>query len=260
MVLAALVLDVLIDGSPRLSLGLHHQLPLAHLPREHGHQSALIGTIYLMVLCALFIVPVGVATAIYLEEYANRDGRLSRPIEVNIQNLAAVPSVVYGSWPGLHRPRPARPRAGAAGRRPHARACSCSRWSSSSAREAIRAVPLLDPRGLPGPRRHPVADDLEAGPAGRPPRHRDRRDPRALARDRRDGAAAGDRRRHFRRASTPRASSTASRPCPSRSSSSSATPTPIPGGGAAAIIVLLAMLVVMNAGAIFLRNRYERKW
>ena len=41
-------------------------------------ESALIGTIYLMVLCALFIVPVGVATAVYLEEYANRDSRLSR--------------------------------------------------------------------------------------------------------------------------------------------------------------------------------------
>ena len=59
-------------------------------------ESALIGTVYLMVLCALFIVPVGVATAVYLEEYANRDSRLSRLIEVNIQNLAAVPSVVYG--------------------------------------------------------------------------------------------------------------------------------------------------------------------
>ena len=44
----------------------------------------------------MFIVPVGVATAIYLEEYADRDRWYNRAIEVNIQNLAAVPSIVYG--------------------------------------------------------------------------------------------------------------------------------------------------------------------
>jgi phosphate transport system permease protein len=49
-----------------------------------------------MVVCAGFIVPVGVATAIYLEEYADRERWWNRFIEVNIQNLAAVPSIVYG--------------------------------------------------------------------------------------------------------------------------------------------------------------------
>ena len=49
-----------------------------------------------MVVCAVFIVPVGTATAIYLEEYADRDRWWNRLIEVNIQNLAAVPSIVYG--------------------------------------------------------------------------------------------------------------------------------------------------------------------
>src|SRR3990170_499149 len=49
-----------------------------------------------MGVCALFIVPVGVATAVYLEEYADRDRWWNRAIEVNIQNLAAVPSIVYG--------------------------------------------------------------------------------------------------------------------------------------------------------------------
>ena len=61
-----------------------------------GIQAALWGTIWLMGVCALFIVPVGVATAIYLEEYADRDRWWNRLIEVNIQNLAAVPSIVYG--------------------------------------------------------------------------------------------------------------------------------------------------------------------
>ena len=49
-----------------------------------------------MGVCAVFIVPVGVATAIYLEEYADRERWWNRVIEVNIQNLAAVPSIVYG--------------------------------------------------------------------------------------------------------------------------------------------------------------------
>ena len=55
-----------------------------------------MGTLWLMVVCALFIVPVGVATAIYLEEYADHTKWWNRLIEVNIQNLAAVPSIVYG--------------------------------------------------------------------------------------------------------------------------------------------------------------------
>jgi phosphate transport system permease protein len=49
-----------------------------------------------MAVCAAFIIPVGVATAVYLEEYANRERWFNRFIEVNIQNLAAVPSIVYG--------------------------------------------------------------------------------------------------------------------------------------------------------------------
>ena len=61
-----------------------------------GAQAAIWGTIWLMGICAVFIVPVGVATAIYLEEYADSERWYNRAIEVNIQNLAAVPSVVYG--------------------------------------------------------------------------------------------------------------------------------------------------------------------
>jgi phosphate transport system permease protein len=61
-----------------------------------GAQAAIWGTIWLMGICAVFIIPVGVATAIYLEEYADSERWYNRAIEVNIQNLAAVPSVVYG--------------------------------------------------------------------------------------------------------------------------------------------------------------------
>ena len=49
-----------------------------------------------MVICAVLVIPLGVATAVYLEEYADRDRWYNRLVEVNIQNLAAVPSVVYG--------------------------------------------------------------------------------------------------------------------------------------------------------------------
>jgi phosphate transport system permease protein len=65
-------------------------------PEKAGIYPAIMGTLWLMVLTAFFIVPVGVAAAIYLEEYADRTRWWNRMVEVNIQNLAAVPSIVYG--------------------------------------------------------------------------------------------------------------------------------------------------------------------
>jgi phosphate transport system permease protein len=52
--------------------------------------------VFLMILTALFSIPVGVGAAIYLEEYADKERWYNRAIEINIQNLAAVPSIVYG--------------------------------------------------------------------------------------------------------------------------------------------------------------------
>ena len=94
--LGVLIYDVASDGLGRLSWDFLTSFPSRVSPERSGIQSALIGTLYLMATCAIFIVPVGVATAIYLEEYADRDKWWNRVIEVNIQNLAAVPSVVYG--------------------------------------------------------------------------------------------------------------------------------------------------------------------
>ena len=65
-------------------------------PAIAGARPAILATIYIGVLLILFTVPLGVGTAIYLEEYANRDRWYNRLLEVNIQNLAAVPSIVYG--------------------------------------------------------------------------------------------------------------------------------------------------------------------
>jgi phosphate transport system permease protein len=65
-------------------------------PAIAGARPAILATIYLGLLLIAFTVPLGVGTAIYLEEYANRDRWYNRLLEVNIQNLAAVPSIVYG--------------------------------------------------------------------------------------------------------------------------------------------------------------------
>jgi len=67
----------------------------SRLPEKAGIRAALAGTIWICVICALVAIPVGVATAIYLEEYAT-DSKLTRLIDLNISNLAGVPSIVYG--------------------------------------------------------------------------------------------------------------------------------------------------------------------
>ena len=103
--LIVLLVDVLADGLGSLSLSFLTDAPSRIIPENSGIGPALAGTLWLMAVCAAFIIPVGVATAVYLEEYANRERWFNRFIEVNIQNLAAVPSIVYGvlglrSWCG----------------------------------------------------------------------------------------------------------------------------------------------------------------
>ena len=95
LLLGVLIADVAVDGIGHLSLDFITSDP-SSTASQAGIQPALWGTIYLMAVCLLFIVPVGVATAIYLEEYADTSKWWNRMIEVNIQNLAAVPSIVYG--------------------------------------------------------------------------------------------------------------------------------------------------------------------
>jgi len=94
--LAALLIDVTNDGIGRVSTDLFTNFPSKVRPETSGIQSAIVGTLYLMALTAFFVVPIGIATAIYLEQYADRKAWYNRLIEVNIQNLASVPSVVYG--------------------------------------------------------------------------------------------------------------------------------------------------------------------
>jgi phosphate transport system permease protein len=93
--LTVLIADTLITGWPELTKRLLTGLPSTE-PGEAGARPAILATLYLGALVLLFSVPIGVLTAIYLEEYANRERWWNRAIEVNIQNLAAVPAIVYG--------------------------------------------------------------------------------------------------------------------------------------------------------------------
>ncbi len=92
--LTILIIQVLIEGVPWLSWTLLSSYQ-SRFPDQAGLLAPLIGSLWLMALTAAFTVPVGVGAAVYLEEYAPKN-RLTQIIEVNISNLAGVPSIVYG--------------------------------------------------------------------------------------------------------------------------------------------------------------------
>jgi phosphate transport system permease protein len=93
--LGALLVDVASKGFEFLDPFFFTHPPSTD-PHQAGARPAILATLYLGVLLLLFTVPVGVGTAIYLEEYADKNRWYNRLLEVNIQNLAAVPSIVYG--------------------------------------------------------------------------------------------------------------------------------------------------------------------
>jgi phosphate transport system permease protein len=93
--LAILLVDTVATGWPELDWQLFSEPP-SSVPEEGGGRPAILATLYLGLFVLLLSVPIGVLTAIYLEEYANRERWWNKLIEVNIQNLAAVPSIVYG--------------------------------------------------------------------------------------------------------------------------------------------------------------------
>jgi phosphate transport system permease protein len=95
VVLALLLVDVVKDGSSMLSLEFLTSFPSQIFPENGGIYPALIGSLWLLGLTGLISVPLGLGAAVYLEEYA-QDTRINRMIEINISNLAGVPSVIYG--------------------------------------------------------------------------------------------------------------------------------------------------------------------
>ena len=201
-----------------------------------------------MGVCAAFIIPVGVGAAIYLEEYADKTRWWNRLIEVNIQNLAAVPSIIYGILglafivrgpldlgfvlaAGVADP-------GAAG---------AADGDHRRPRGDPRRAPL-DPPGLARARRDQVADDLDAGPSRFDPGDRDRRHPRRLAGARRDGAAARWSARRRSSPSTRAASTRRYTALPVQIFNYLARPQEeFQALAAAGIIVMLVVLLAMNS-------------
>ena len=94
--LVVLLTYVTIKGWPRLDIRLFTNMPSVRDPENAGAQSAITGTLWVISFTALVALPTGVMAALYLEEFARPNSRSQRFIEVNIQNLAAVPSIVYG--------------------------------------------------------------------------------------------------------------------------------------------------------------------
>ena len=219
-----------------------------------------------MVLCAAFIVPIGVAAAVYLEEYADNDRWWNRIIEVNIQNLASVPSVVYGILGLAFIVRGPVDVWGLGSGSPTLLAGALTLGLLVLpvviivSREAIRAVPpsiregslalgatkwqtiwkMVLPGAMPGIATGVIlalsraigetAPLILVGADRLPARRPD---------DRRPVLGAADRRSSTTPASRARSSAILA---------------------AGAIVVLLVILLLMNSVAIYLRNRYEQKW
>lgn len=94
LILAVLLFYLVHKGWNRLDWQLVTSPPSAN-PDEAGIFTSLVGSLWMIIITAVLAIPVGVAAAVYLEEYA-RKSRLGAFIEINISNLAGVPSIVYG--------------------------------------------------------------------------------------------------------------------------------------------------------------------
>jgi phosphate transport system permease protein len=94
MTLGVLIADLAWEGVPRISWDFLTSFP-SRRPSQAGILSAWVGTMLVMLVTALLAVPLGIAAGIYLEEYAHKNW-LTDVIEINVTNLAGVPSIIYG--------------------------------------------------------------------------------------------------------------------------------------------------------------------
>ena len=94
VVLAIFIVNILMDGLMRLNWQFLKSLP-SRFPEKAGILTAWSGTLWILFLTAFFAIPIGMAAGIYLEEY-NKKTRLTNFLEINIANLAGVPSIIYG--------------------------------------------------------------------------------------------------------------------------------------------------------------------
>jgi phosphate transport system permease protein len=92
--LLVLLATVLVEGLPWLNWHFISDYA-SRRPKDAGILAALAGSVWMLGLTAAFTIPIGVGTAVYLEEFAGK-GRLSRLVQLNISNLAGVPSIIYG--------------------------------------------------------------------------------------------------------------------------------------------------------------------
>ncbi len=94
LTLLVLLVDITIKGIHRINWSFFTNLPSRH-PDEAGIYTALAGMVSLLIFTLLIALPIGILSGIYLQEYGKRN-RLAKFIEINISNLAGVPSVIYG--------------------------------------------------------------------------------------------------------------------------------------------------------------------
>ncbi len=231
----------------------------SRFPEVAGLGSAIVGSFYVLLVCFAISLPLGVAAAIYLEEFAPKN-RITDLIEVNINNLAAVPSIVFGLL-GLAvflqifgLPRSA-PLVGGL-----VLALMTLPTIIIVTRNALKAVPpsIREAGFGVGASKHQV-DDAPCAAAGAA-RHHDRHDHRHVARARRDRAAAPDRHERLHHLAAGR---------PARRVDHAADPGLHLGRQSGARLRLADLCrhlraarlsVFMNAIAIFLRQRLERTW
>ncbi|TDT70552.1 phosphate ABC transporter membrane protein 2 (PhoT family) [Hypnocyclicus thermotrophus] len=95
VILVVLMFDILRKGLGWINLNFLTHFP-SRFPKKAGLASAIVGTSWIITLTALIAFPLGVGTALYLEEYANKTTKFFKILELNIANLAGVPSIVYG--------------------------------------------------------------------------------------------------------------------------------------------------------------------
>lgn len=94
LVLGYFLLNIIMEGGSRINWQFLTSLP-SRLPGKAGILPALVGTLWILVLTAIIAIPVGVGAGVYLEEYSKKN-RFNNLLEVNITNLAGVPSIIYG--------------------------------------------------------------------------------------------------------------------------------------------------------------------
>ncbi len=93
--LLTLIVNIVLEGGSRFGLQLFTEYP-ASSPDRAGARPAILGSIWVIGVTAVLTIPIGVAAAVHLEEFADKKHWFNRVIELNVQNLAAVPSIVYG--------------------------------------------------------------------------------------------------------------------------------------------------------------------